>query len=737
MANTNVNQIKKQKGEYEKVGKAYKKMLKPLKNSAFPAEFIEKSKVQFLQEYKEVVEDYLQDEDMKNEAISEEFASLVDYYKVSQSTEEQESTGGIGGISGLVRKGIKDAGENVLGDGNEELESNASISGEQMKGLKDISRWMLRNMNKTGIAGSSKSQFVQNYILNQPARLKLCAYYLVETDARKLSGESLREAIVESQSSSYVPNLERFKDKMVASKFKFWKRFDGSQFYWEKLSESMQYAVSHAGDILKIGDLGSTEVTASDGTDSEQDSEKKQSGSNTSGNGSEGKFAYARFKLIENMILRELKRKEKLKEENKWTKDDQNQLDLLVNDYVKSGKVISEAVRDGLIGDIDFDKREGYAVEKGKISGAQSITGTIGGSVIGTVGDIVAADELLDIVKAEKHTTRMKASGNWLGTISGIVSFGVLITDIVRMAKKDSYVSGTTKVEEASSVIESVIKLASDGLELYKGFKDIEDTAKFAIQSASVAGMVAGSVAVVAGGVSMATAKIKKSHLTNADESIQKNTELTDKDKERAANAAKMQKRLLDNKQVTAGMNMAIGALNIAAGALTFTGVGVGLAAVLSGVATGISVISSIYSLLKSKSNNNKIIDEYIHMDAIYPVVKADMESKLTEEQKEKGVTLPKEDKIKEFIRMEAVVQMGFVNTNDFLNYITRQYAVLIHDKALLQDDGKTPVEIGNDGNPILSQTNKDFAELLKGYGLNADYRKGRPTVNTIQKRMR
>lgn len=747
-------EINKRKDEYKQAGKAYKKMLKPLKSSKFPAEFIEKSKAQFLQEYKEVVEDYLQDEDMKNEAISEEFTSLVDYYKgSSQSAAGKESTGtqeGVGGISGLIRKGIKDAGEDVLGEGNEELESNASISGGQMKGLKDISRWMLRNMDKTGIIGDSKAQFVQNYILRQPARLKLCAYYLVETDARKLSGEKLREAVVESQSSRYVPNLERFKSKMLATKFKFWKRFDGSQFYWEKLSESMRYAVAHAPDILKIGDLGSPEVTASDGAGGDQDSEgkkdseKKQTdgtgsgaGSPASSEGGGAKIAYARFKLLENMILDQLKKKETLKKQNKWTQDDQNKLDLLVKDYAQSGKTISEAVRDGLIGDIEAEEVEGYEAEDGKISKGQDIADVIGGTVIGTSGDIVSADKLLKIVKDEKHTTRMEASGNWLGTISGVVSFGILIADVVRMAKKDSYVSGTTKVEEASSVIESVIDLASDGLDLYKGFMNIEDKSKFATQSSGIAGMVTGSVAVVAGAVQMTTAGIQKSHLTNATESIQKNTELSDKDKERAANAAKLQKRLLDDKQVTAGLNMAVGALNVAAGALMFTGVGATVAAVLSGVATGLSLISSVYSFFKSKSNTKKTIDEYIHMDDIYPIVQKDIESKITKEQKEKGVTPPKESKIKDYIRMEAAAQMGCIGIDDFINYITRQYAVLIHDKALLQADGKTPVAIGSDGKPVLSQTNKDFAEMLKGYGLKADYKKGKPTVNTIQKRMK
>lgn len=109
------------------------------------------------------------------------------------------------------------------------------LTSVQKTNMNKISRWMVRNA-----AGSdAASSFVLTFIMNQPVRLKLLAYYLIETQSRRAT-DSL--GILNSQ--GYVPDLDNFKDKMIASKFKFWKRFTGSEIYWDKLGDAMRTALS-------------------------------------------------------------------------------------------------------------------------------------------------------------------------------------------------------------------------------------------------------------------------------------------------------------------------------------------------------------------------------------------------------------------------------------------------------------------------------------------------------------
>lgn len=123
------------------------------------------------------------------------------------------------------------------------------LTDAQKINMNKISQWMVRNA-----AGSdTASSFVLNFIMNQPVRLKLLAYYLIETESRRAT-DSL--GILNSQ--GYVPDLNHFKDKMIASKFKFWKRFTGSAIYWDKLGDAMRTALSCKPIMIKM--YGSEEM---------------------------------------------------------------------------------------------------------------------------------------------------------------------------------------------------------------------------------------------------------------------------------------------------------------------------------------------------------------------------------------------------------------------------------------------------------------------------------------------
>lgn len=121
--------------------------------------------------------------------------------------------------------------------------SNAdnTVTEEQRKGIADFERWLYRNCDKTGISllgGKSKRDFVNEFV-KLPTRVKLNTLYLLQNGKDKTAQTD--EDLKKSQ-KSYVPKLSKIKDKMIKSKAKVWTRFNGTQFNWKKLQQTISIA---------------------------------------------------------------------------------------------------------------------------------------------------------------------------------------------------------------------------------------------------------------------------------------------------------------------------------------------------------------------------------------------------------------------------------------------------------------------------------------------------------------
>lgn len=127
---------------------------------------------------------------------------------------------------------------------------DTTVDPKAVEGVKNFQKWLYRNCDKggVGILGGEGSvrRFAEEFS-KKPLRVQLKTLYLIETNQRKHPSP---EDTKNSQ-NGYIPNLDHLKDRMIATKFKFWKRLSGSQFYWHKLSES-----------LKIAEADQTELAA-------------------------------------------------------------------------------------------------------------------------------------------------------------------------------------------------------------------------------------------------------------------------------------------------------------------------------------------------------------------------------------------------------------------------------------------------------------------------------------------
>lgn len=125
-----------------------------------------------------------------------------------------------------------------------------TLTAEQRKGLKDFHQWLYRNCDKhqgyfvLGSEGGVRA-FAEEF-MKKPASVQLKALYLIETKNRKQPDNPFFD--FESQ-TSYVPNIDNLKDKIIANKLHFWKKLSGDYLYWNKLKESLAKAEANKDEL--------------------------------------------------------------------------------------------------------------------------------------------------------------------------------------------------------------------------------------------------------------------------------------------------------------------------------------------------------------------------------------------------------------------------------------------------------------------------------------------------------
>lgn len=127
-----------------------------------------------------------------------------------------------------------------------------TLSAEQKNGIAEFEKWLYRNCDKTGFkilsGGRSKRDFANEFV-KLPARVKLNALYLLQTDKRK---EAETDEDLKNSQKSFIPNLSKLKDKMIRNKGKIWTRFDGSHLMWEKLQQSISMSLDKVNELEKL-----------------------------------------------------------------------------------------------------------------------------------------------------------------------------------------------------------------------------------------------------------------------------------------------------------------------------------------------------------------------------------------------------------------------------------------------------------------------------------------------------
>lgn len=131
--------------------------------------------------------------------------------------------------------------KNELKKRNEELDKG--LTKEQERGVAEIDRWLLRNYNNGGLVGGFRNKVKKNRaefifgLLSLSKRERLYIYFMIESRKRVKPDESGDDMIYSQK--HYTPDLDNFKDKMIATRWKFSKRFAGDYIYWDKIDKTL------------------------------------------------------------------------------------------------------------------------------------------------------------------------------------------------------------------------------------------------------------------------------------------------------------------------------------------------------------------------------------------------------------------------------------------------------------------------------------------------------------------
>lgn len=663
--------------------------------------------------------------------------SAYDDYKKTPLTEEGEAGSDL--LTTVKNKAYKR--DQRSNDDEAQKRLNANISGAQKEGLREIAKWMYRNSEDTGAIsiGPSQERFVR-MILNLPARMKLLMYYLIENKKRH---NPTAEDILVSQ-TDYVPNLQVFKERMIATKFKFWKRVDGSYVYWNKLEETLQIARSGSDLLAAFGDMGSPDAVDRLRDNLNAANEALQGkGANKNARGLEGMKEVERNQALSDFMDRLKLHKEILssrdKEKNKkdgheeqWDKTVNQSSRELIKAYMKLAGI-----------DKNMESEEGFSSTAGEK--AETYAG-YGGTGIGIGKHVNKVEKVASFMSwhiGDLHLENMNLSSGIFTTVGGAAALASAIAGIVNIARSAGEETREEAAEKIIGIVQNFSGIAStlvSGAYTIKnagivGAAAVSQVGKAALSAADKAGgaasIVTGTVDIIAGYYKTGKAEAQRKM---AQEAYKKMDGLSDQDKAKTKDILRLQSRISDSKGGSGVVKAISGSLQILSGVLAMAGVTAPAAAIISGIATAVNLAVSVKEYFERKKNRQETIDSYIKMDKIEALVKRGLLERYGPQAGgNAAAAIP--GNLRDQIRSEVVACLGFSSEDTLYVHITRNYARFLIQNTFYKDgqvttesDEKTPNQ-------------EAYGDMIRSFGLKPIYPKTsaddpKPDIDTLAKKM-
>lgn len=653
-------------------------------------------------------------------------------------------------------------------------EIDAKLSDKQLKALDSIDRWFLRNYNNGGTVGTLIN--VKNHhgeivseLFSKTKRERLFIYYLIETRQRKNPG-----VFDVFSSQSYIPDLERFKDRMLASKFKVMSRIMGGYTYMGKVTESMQVNRDYRSlikDVAKL-DRGVKEVK---GKELEELKKKKEEYRT---------YALARTsqstKAFRDEAIRvgELGKKATKKDRDSLNEKQQAFLKDL-EELIRSDEAVGEAIRYGeTLGEVEKkDTGERSLKENDKYYNVKNTNrvdladntdtySKVGSGLSQNVHMIVnggifygaTVKQGLNIAKGKEYnptywklkennymnpgtygSTITAATISSLGSLLG-ACYGVynLVTNWDNMHGFDRAASVAGILQSAGTYMNTVMTTVDTAKELADGLEATTSTLTKTV-GISVAALKAGTdlYTTVSGHYDCKNSKKAKTILNDKIydryvKQLKSQSEVEDKSKKNAGPEAEEQKAKAEREYKNAryernmiklsgkmsGRKRTFGGVQTVASFMTVVGLTVPVAGtVLSGVGSLISSLTGILSGVKLTDIRTSMFDEYFQFDSFIKDVLEDMGKR--------GQTVNDPEEFRERMRRVLAASAGYADLISACDQITKEYADQIC-KGLFGDDEER----------VEGEYREAYIEIVKSFGLPYDEAKRIPGPELLARRM-
>lgn len=514
---------------------------------------------------------------------------------------------------------VTEAGESAPLDAKE---MDIGLDPAREAGITAIDQWLVRNYNNGGVFftllgfTNRGEQFVTK-ILSKTKREKLFIYYLVEKDARKNPSAF---AVAESQ-FNYTPNLDAFKDKMLATKWKFLTRATGGYVYMNKLSEAADIAGEYREDLLASAAAAVGKDKGGNGAEGSENAENPGALLQQ-----DPRFALMRQlydkldeyrKTAENAQgIPEGEKKEQAEAEARELADEAQ---ALLDSLVVLDKEAGDKKRIGESHELDRLKDQG-AYTGYVFSGAKQV------DKLGKIG--------LDRLEGFKV-----GAGSAATAIAGAGQLAAAFFSVMTLVTQGSSMSWSEFFTGIGSVFDSVVNA---GATLYKGTmttvaiaEGVTDAAQTV--SSSPGAMIAGGVAAgvsfginftraIQGQIRMGQAKSAGDYFERRRQEREEERRRQGKTDEQLTEEEKKQRRKEQYEsnmsvlaQDLARKNRTTSAIKAVGNAATMVGVFIpGVGTVMALVGTGVALIGTIMSIVtQSISINEAMFDKYYHTDDV------------------------------------------------------------------------------------------------------------------------
>lgn len=636
------------------------------------------------------------------------------------------------------------------------------IKPEQKEGIRQVLAWMYRNCNKSS---QSKEPFVYKLTTARPDQL-LLMFYLIENNMQESpNAECFYTAITD-----YIPDLNTFKERVVASKLRFWKRTGSdasdSVIDWSKLGQAARFALNC--DVLNDYHKYSSEVHEL--TEKLKDPAKR--GSKT------------KEELLYDILVQEGKQLLTMYRAAGLSPD--MPADLIEDSRLKDkiGKTVSEfsTVLDALRAERRINPRNSR--QAGNVPGRTGSQGpsdkapvTRGlahknedPSAMDIVGDATAVvDAFMDIDKALelfkdapelsfRHGRAFSVSTSGVGALVAFIDLINTFIDAhnLRLAApalttadhtaKALSVTGSamggvgTVSNEVTGIVGSFVDIGSNASDAswYGSTTVMTTTESFSTVSGGVQ-FCAGAVALAAGSLQTTSAgielgramssrrdvkrarttltrEITKDPLQNKPEkNLTEEQKKQRKEREALRNLLKHQDRSISNQRDSGIVKTVGGVISMVGGASMLTGYLAPIGGILSLAG---SMLSIGYGLLYARHRRNltrkQAVDDSLKLDAAVQLVIAN-NPELT------GIKGKRLDALKDQIRQEALAELGYATYKECFSDLSKKNALMLYRHVFEM--------------PENTEDHKMFEDTLKSLGLKIrkSDRQGRPNMPTVQ----